>query len=697
MGKPSQILKDSPICNILVVDDEASLRMILTRALSRAGFECKEAVDAPSAYELILSDNFDLVISDIAMPGMDGIQLLTKTKVRFPDIDFIMMTGYASEYSYIDIMDAGASDYMTKPFNINSAIARINRIAREKRNLIELKKANTDLSNAIKRAESLAREARAASKAKTFFLASMSHEIRTPLNGIVGYTDMLFDTPLNAEQKDFVRNAKISCETLLSVVNDILDFSKVEAGKLSLEKIDFDPEVVCFDTIDLIRTKVDETKVELICTISDSVPGQVRGDPHRFRQVLLNLLGNAVKFTQTGSIKLAIDAVENSKPPHTEVQLIITVQDTGIGISSDELESIFQPFHQSEDEIVINRHGGTGLGLAISRNIAEKMNGSIHAESVLNKGSIFTFKAIFQKVEPKKPKRVSRPVALEGKNALLCYSTNETRDILNHELNMAGMNVTQIELNQLSEFISKNREHSIDIGIVDFGKLSKNIEKDKGIYLTLISHIFFQFPLIACANPFPGVADVLNRIGFKGYLPKPIRKQRLFDMISFVLGMISGTDPASVSQDNHKIITSHLLAENIKNSAVILLVEDNPVNQKMTKILLSKAGYSIEIAQDGQEAVEKYTSSPQDYDLIFMDINMPKMNGYKATESIRKFEIEHHVETRIPILALTANVMSDFKKRCLDIGMDDFLTKPIKRELVFQAIQKWTKRNNQRL
>ncbi|OGR55628.1 MAG: hypothetical protein A3J80_12210 [Desulfobacula sp. RIFOXYB2_FULL_45_6] len=674
--------RDYPIRKILVVDDEISLRMVLIKALEKAGFYCKGTETGEMALALLEAEPFDLVISDISMPGMDGIELLRKAKPAHPETDFIIMTGYASDYSYVDIMDAGASDYMTKPFSMNSALARINRIAREKKNLINLKKTNQELCMAIERANILAREAKEASKAKTFFLASMSHEIRTPLNGIVGYTDMLLDTPLNDEQKSFLKNARFSCETLLSVVNDILDFSKVEAGKLTLEHIGFDPEVLCFDAIDVVRTKVDEARVELLCSIEDNVPGQLMGDPHRFRQVLFNLLSNAVKFTKEGSIKICLNSEQMDE---NHAKLVISVTDTGIGIAKNELEKIFRPFVQSEDDIT-NRYGGTGLGLAISRNIAKKMGGHVWVESTLKKGSTFYFTACFKLGENKKVKRI-RPARLNGKRVLLSTISEETCQILNHELMLAGMLVTHVILPKLEIELKKNVESPYDIAIVDFGKIVKISADDLNGKILSLRPDQYPFDFIACSIPVPGIADAFRKAGFKGYLPNPVSKKKLFEMISYIMGM-EGKNGFSFDDPNG-IVTAHLLSENKKYAASILLVEDNPVNQKMTNLMLSKAGYMIDIAVNGKEAVKKYTSKPDAYDLIFMDINMPKMDGFQATKLIRSFEKNSAQMLKVPILALTANVLDDFRTKCIEAGMDDFLTKPIKRDLVFQAIQHW--------
>lgn len=687
MNKTGRHHQDFPIRNILVVDDEESLRSVLTRALTRAGFSCRSAECARQALDLLDSERIDLIISDLSMPGMDGIEFLKKIKAGHPETDVIIMDDPGSSYAYVDIMDAGASDYMAKPFRVNITLAKINRIAREKKNVITLKKTNQELRVAMDRANVLVREAREASRAKTFFLASMSHEIRTPLNGIVGYTDMLLDTPLNDEQRSFLKNAKLSCQTLLSVVNDILDFSKVEAGKLSLETITFDPEVLCYDTIDVVRTRVDESKVELICSVGDSVSGQVIGDPHRFRQVLLNLLGNAVKFTRKGFIKLCLDA---KKTDDDSSMLIVSIQDSGPGISKHNLEKIFNPFIQSENDMT-RRNGGTGLGLAISKNIANRMGGDVWAESTEEKGSTFYFTASFKTGDTKKVQRV-RPAELTGKKILLSTTSEETKLILFHELGLAGMEVFHRDLDDLPAFLSDRAGQSFDVAIIDFGKSVKGVPEEFIRKMKGIRKEMCRFEFIACSVPVPGIAETFRKAGFKGFLPKPIPKKKLFEMISYVMGM--ETEEEGTCENHNEIVTAHLVSENKKYGASILLVEDNPVNQKMTCLILSKAGYMIDIANDGREAVSKYTAHPEAYDLIFMDINMPRMDGFQATKLIRSFERENGSCQKIPILALTANVLEDFKRKGIEAGMDDFLTKPIKRDLVFQAIQQWVTHEN---
>ncbi|MBU2480071.1 MAG: response regulator, partial [Proteobacteria bacterium] len=418
----------------------------------------------------------------------------------------------------------------------------------------------------------------------------------------------------------------------------------------------------------------------LIVTVTDAVPGLVMGDPHRFRQVLLNLLGNAVKFTRKGVIGLKLDS-KLTESGHC--CLTVSIKDSGIGIAQDQQDKIFKPFIQSEDDIT-NRYGGTGLGLAISKNIAHKMQGDIWVESIKGEGSTFYFTSCFKIGENKKVDRV-QPVLLRGKRVLVCSVSESIHEILYHELSRCEMDITSIFLQNKNQFLKDYPD--FDIGIVDFGNSDKQTINDL-IEKHIPDSIFKAgFDFLACSIPASGIAELFKNAGFKGFLPKPVSRRKLIDMIAYVIG-IKNTKIREKNEDA-LIVTSHLLNENKKHSVSILLVEDNPVNQKMTKLMLSKAGYAVDIAVDGQDAVYKYTSAPGSYDLILMDINMPKMNGFEATKAIRGFEMKNKSLKRIPILALTANVLDDFKRKCVDAQMDDFLTKPIKRDVVFTSIRKW--------
>ena len=473
----------------------------------------------------------------------------------------------------------------------------------------------------------------------------------------------------------------------------------MESGNLSLETIEFDPEVLCFDTIDVVRPQVDESKVELGCSISHRVPAMVKGDPHRFRQVLLNLLGNAVKFTHKGSITLALDAKEIAakeiaaketiaQTDSKTVMLLTSVTDTGIGISSDKLDAIFKPFIQSEEDIT-NRYGGTGLGLAISKNIARRMGGDLWVESQKSKGSAFYFTASLAKGKIRNRDRI-RPVGLNGKKVLVTTTTQETFDLLSHELLRAGMVVHQESWDRLPLFLTTPAAQRFDLGVIDFGKIIKPNSPDLRAIMGTLSPKDFPFEWIACSVPFPGIVKGFKTAGFKGFLSKPFRKQTLLDMAAYVMGMppIPGKEN---DRESSELLTIHSLAENQKHAVSILLVEDNPVNQKMTHLMLSKAGYTVIIAGNGKEALEVFKNTREGIDLILMDINMPQMDGIEATRQIRSHEMQFTPGTRVPVLALTANVFDDFKQKCLGAGMDDFLTKPIKRDLVFEALQTWSR------
>jgi signal transduction histidine kinase/AmiR/NasT family two-component response regulator/HPt (histidine-containing phosphotransfer) domain-containing protein len=659
----------------------------------------KEALEAGRPYAM--------AFVDVRMPpGWDGVESTRKIWELDSSLQVVLCTAY-SDYSWGELFEKlGHRDgllILKKPFDgvevfqLAHALTekwRLTRQAKRRQEDLEqivnertreLQTANAELGAAIQRANDLAAVAQEANQAKGGFLASMSHEIRTPMNGVLGMLSLLHDTELSVRQRECIQIARTSADSLLNIINDILDFSKIEAGKLTIEPVAFDLHNAMEEVGEILAANVADKGLDLILRFAPDAPRHVIGDPGRVRQVLTNLVGNAVKFTSTGHVLISLQCERQTE---RRAHLRFSVEDTGIGIAPDKLDRIFEKFTQA-DASTTRRFGGTGLGLAISKQLTELMGGIMAVTSQPGKGSTFSFTLPFDL--PREPLPAAPPrTFLEGVRVLIVDDNEVNRRVLHEQISgwrmrTGGFASGQEALTKLREARAAGDPYQIAIldsqmPGMDGEMLARAIKADQGLRATVL--------VMLTSLGHPDATNRLKEAGIFACLLKPVRQSKLWDVLAEAWGAHTRQFPAQLLTRPMPAKPCPAGTTGRKVHARVLVVDDNTTNQKVARLMLENFGCRVDVAANGKEAIEMLELLP--YDVVFMDCEMPEMDGYEATAEVRR---RHAADRHVPVVAMTAKAIQGDRERCLEAGMDDYISKPVRMEDLEAALARWIPHN----